>query len=80
MGKPPTKTRYVVVNKPVGVNCSGKNLAVVGSILPAKGVTPECRGVMLRKDLSLLEEDLGHEGFECDVCHRRVKYVPPKEG
>lgn len=35
----------------------------------------KCRGVLFRVTLSRLEEGLGHEGFECDTCHRRVKYV-----
>lgn len=73
MGKPPTKTRYIVVRKPVGVNCNG--LTVRGGIPSAAG-GGKCGGVMMRKDLSRLEEGLGHEGFECNVCHRRVKYVP----
>jgi hypothetical protein len=68
----------VVVRKPVGVNCSGQGPHVVGSIFPAKGATPRCRGVMGRITLSRLEEGLGHEGFECDKCGRRVKYVPPE--
>ncbi len=37
-----------------------------------------CAGVLMRVGLSRLEEGLGHEGFECDVCRRRVKYVPEK--
>ena len=33
-------------------------------------------GVMFRLTLSRLEEGLGHEGFQCDKCGERVKYVP----
>lgn len=54
----------VVVKRPVeNVNC------------PA--CTKTERGVLFRVDLSRLEEGLGHEGFECDRCRYRVKYVPP---
>ena len=70
-------TAMLVVRKPVGVCCSGQGHHVVGAIWPAKGATPMCRGVMGRVTLSRLEEGLGHEGFECDKCHRRVKYVAP---
>ncbi len=35
-----------------------------------------CRGVLRRVTLSRLEEGLGHEGFDCDKCGRRLKYVP----
>jgi hypothetical protein len=38
-----------------------------------------CRGVLMRQMLSRLEESLGQEGFQCDRCSRRVKYVPKKE-
>lgn len=64
-----------IVRTPVGVNCSEKGRRVVGSVPPAKGGA-ECRGVMGRLTLSRMEEGLGHEGFQCDVCGRRVKYVP----
>lgn len=67
---------FTIVRKPVGVNCSGHGHHVVGSIPPAKGATPKCMGVMFRLTLSRLEEGLGHEGFQCDKCGRRVKYVP----
>jgi hypothetical protein len=70
-----TEKPMVVVHKPVGVNCSGQGPHVTGSIWPAKGATPMCRGVMGRITLSRLEEGLGHEGFKCDKCGRRVKYV-----
>jgi hypothetical protein len=67
---------FTIVRTPVGVNCSGHGHHVVGSIPPAKGATAKCMGVMFRLTLSRLEEGLGHEGFECDKCGRRVKYVP----
>lgn len=56
--------RPVVVRKPVEVTC--------GAL--------KCTGVMWRLTLSRLEEGLGHEGFACDKCGRRVKYVPPAGG
>lgn len=34
------------------------------------------RGVMVRIHLSRIEEGLGHEGFQCDVCGEKAKYVP----
>lgn len=71
------KKPMTVVRKPVGVCCSSQGPHVVGSIWPAKGATPMCRGVMGRITLSRIEEGLGHEGFECTACGRRVKYVPP---
>lgn len=40
----------------------------------------QCRGILMRLTLSRIEEGLGHEGFQCDTCERRVKYVPRKEG
>lgn len=52
--------RMVAQHRPVGITCGQR----------------KCKGVMMRIDLSRLEEGLGHEGFECDICHRRVKYVP----
>jgi len=54
------KNQYIVVRKPVGIKCT----------------QPKCGGLVVRVDLSRLEEGLGHEGFECRKCHRRVKYVP----
>jgi hypothetical protein len=69
---------FTIVRTPVGVNCSGHGHHVAGSIPPAKGATPKCMGVMFRLTLSRLEEGLGHEGFQCDKCGRRVKYVPPE--
>lgn len=38
-----------------------------------------CCGVLWSIDLSRMETCLNHEGFKCDTCGRRVKYVP-KEG
>lgn len=67
-------TNTTIVREPVGVNCSSASGRVEGSIPPAKG-GGKCRGVMGRITLSRLEEGLGHEGFECTSCHRRVKYV-----
>ncbi len=67
---------FVIVRKPVGVGCGSQSRLVVGGIYPAKG-GGKCGGVMLRLTLSRIEEGLGHEGFECTVCKRRVKYVPP---
>jgi len=69
---------FTIVNKLVGVNCSGHGHHVATSIPPAKGATPRCMGVMFRITISRLEEGLGHEGFECDKCGRRVKYVPER--
>lgn len=66
----------VVVRQPVGVNCGSGSGRVVGSVPPAKG-GGKCRGLMRRIDLSRLEDGLGHEGFMCDACGRRLKYVPP---
>ncbi len=74
----PTLKPMTIVRMPVGVNCSSQGPHVVGSIWPAKGATPMCRGVMFRLTLSRLEEGLGHEGFACDKCGRRVKYVPER--
>lgn len=68
------KKSMVVVHKPVGVAC-GTGRTVHGGVPPAKG-GGKCGGVMNRITLSRLEEGLGHEGFECTECHRRVKYVP----
>ena len=71
-------TNMTITKKPVGINCSSTR-PVVGSPLPAApGGNPKCPGVMSRIDLSRLEEGLGHEGFECSSCHRRVKYVPAR--
>lgn len=67
---------FLIVRKPVGINCSGMSGRVVGSIPPSPG-GGKCRGTMNRLTLSRLEEGLGHEGFECASCGRRVKYVPP---
>jgi hypothetical protein len=39
-----------------------------------------CKGILFRLTLSGIEEGLGHEGFECDTCHLRVKYVPQRDG
>lgn len=74
----PASKPFTIVRTPVGVNCSGHGHHVVGSIPPAKGATPRCMGVMFRLTLSRLEEGLGHEGFQCDKCGRRVKYVPER--
>lgn len=52
--------KYKITNKPIVYVACG---------LP-------CRGVLMRQTLSRLEEGLGHEGFKCDKCNRRVKYVP----
>ena len=38
---------------------------------------PDCKkGVLVRIDLSRLEEGLGHEGYRCDKCGYRIKRVP----
>ena len=65
----------VIVREPVGVNCGSGLGRVVGSIPPAKG-GGKCNGIMRRINLSRMEDGLGHEGFECDRCSRRVKFVP----
>ena len=70
---------YTISKTPVGVNCSSTKSHVTGALSAAKGGPDKCPGVMMRLTLSRLEEGLGHEGFECDKCHRRVKYVPSKE-
>lgn len=67
-----------IVRKPVGINCSSTRPIAGNLLLAAPGGNPKCPGVMSRIDLSRLEEGLGHEGFECSSCHRRVKYVPPR--
>lgn len=54
-------TTYEITRKPIERVGCGKN---------------KCRGVLMRQTLSRIEEGLGHEGFQCDTCHRRVKYVP----
>jgi len=69
-------TNTVITNKPVGVNCNAKKPAVVGALYSAPGGDNKCPGVMFRRDLSRIEEGLGHEGYMCDKCGRRVKYVP----
>lgn len=56
-------SRYVVTHAPVEAVCT----------------KPRCSGAMWRLDLSRLEEGLGHEGFACDKCGLRVKYVPSPE-
>lgn len=55
---------FIITHEPVNIGC----------------VKRGCRGVMLRVTLSRLEEGLGHEGFACDHCGHRIKYVPKKEG
>lgn len=67
---------YIITRKPVGINCSSKKPAVVGALPASKGGPDKCPGVMFRVNLSRLEEGLGHEGFQCDKCGRKVKYVP----
>lgn len=37
------------------------------------------RGVLWSVQLSRLEEGLGHEGYACDKCRNRIKYVPKNE-
>lgn len=69
----------LIVRKPVGINCSSKRSGVEGMLPAAKGGPDTCRGAMSRITLSRLEEGLGHEGFECSDCRRRVKYVPKKD-
>lgn len=63
----------VITNKPVGVNCG--NRLVIGGVPAAPGGNKKCQGLMARVTLSRLEEGLGHEGFVCTSCKRRVKYV-----
>lgn len=58
---------FKIVNKPVGVACPA---CAMGKNEPGKGV-------MFRIPLSRIEEGMGHEGFECDKCGERRKYVPP---
>jgi hypothetical protein len=60
---------FTIVRKPVSVSCA--------ACIKYKRRPP---GVMFRLTLSRLEEGLGHEGFECDKCGERVKYMPQKEG
>lgn len=74
---PPGVCPPLIVREPVGVNCSSTKSGVAGMLPAAKGGPDACRGAMARIDASRLEEGLGHELFECDACHRRVKYVPP---
>lgn len=54
-----------IVRKPVGINCA-----------KCCKVARRPPGVMVRINLSRLEEGLGHEGFQCGKCGERVKYVP----
>lgn len=35
-------------------------------------------GVLFREELSRAEESWGHEGFKCDRCDYRVKWIPPE--
>lgn len=37
------------------------------------------RGTLWAVQLSRLEEGLGHEGYACDKCGHRIKYVPKNE-
>jgi hypothetical protein len=43
---------------------------------PGATCPDKCDGLLMRYTLSRLEEGLGHEGFECDRCRKRLKYVP----
>ena len=67
---------YIIVTRPVGVNCSAKARRVQDSLPAAQGGSDTCPGVMFRLNLSRIEEGLGQEGFMCDKCGRRVKYIP----
>ena len=62
----PALKPFTIVRKPVGVGC------------PACAKAKRLHGVMFRLTLSRLEEGLGHEGFQCDKCGERIKYVPER--
>ncbi len=69
--------RFVVTHKPIEhVACGASVTPTTSRMVATNG---KCRGVLMRQMLSRIEEALGHEGFACDACGRRVKYVPPKE-
>lgn len=68
--------KYIITHKPiVHVGCGALTVTH-----PMGKTVSKCNGVLMRQTLSRIEEGLGHEGFMCDACGRRVKYVPPKEG
>lgn len=72
------RKQMTVTREPVGINCGTGSGRVVGSIPPSSG-GGKCGGLMARITLSRLEEGLGHEGFECQSCGRRVKYAPKEQ-
>lgn len=75
--------KYAITRKPiVHVACGASVVPPVSRLISAvsrlASDNGRCRGTLLRVTLSRLEEGLGHEGFMCDMCGRRVKYVPPR--
>lgn len=66
--------KVTITHKPVGIRCSTNAGNVVDAVPPAPG-GGKCNGLMARISLSRLEEGLGHEGYECQKCKRRVKYI-----
>jgi hypothetical protein len=68
-------TNTMITTKPVSVACGTNGRGIVGQIplTPGGGA---CAGVLLRITLSRIEEGLGQEGFLCDTCGRKVKYIP----
>lgn len=75
---PRKSKRYTATTMPVGIGCGSTSRLVVGALPPVKGGR-KCGGLMNRVTLSRLEESLGHEGFECAKCGRRIKRVPKEQ-
>jgi hypothetical protein len=45
---------------------------------PVCSLDTPARGVMIRINLSRIEEGLGHEGYRCDRCGHTIKRVPER--
>lgn len=69
--------KYYITHKPIErATCGAAVTSTTSRLISTDG---KCRGVLMRQTLSRIEEGLGHEGFACDACGRRIKYVPPRE-
>lgn len=55
------------------------NIIIIRKPLQSASCAACRKGVMMPMHLSRLETGLGHEGHQCDCCHRKVKYVPAPE-
>jgi hypothetical protein len=75
----PSSMAVMLLKHPIGWKPKNAKGAVSISCRAVSRNRTKCTGLPMRVDVSRLEEAMGHEVHQCDVCGQRFKYIPPQK-